>query len=89
MEFERVYKVVDPLFVKLRLLDREGNWDGGFKFFHELGKERAENRVENSVAGETGLKFVDVFFAGMEFHLAGGRTVGCEVWVNDSGHRIV
>jgi hypothetical protein len=89
MEFECVDEVVDSLFVELSLFDRESDRDGSFKFFHELGEECAEDRVKDSVAGEARLEFVDVFFAGMELHLAGGRTVRCEVRVNDSGHRIV
>ena len=80
---------MDALFVKLCLLDRECNGDGLFERFHEFEKESAENSVKDSVSGETGLEFVDVFFAGMELHLAGGWTVGCEVWVNDFGHRMV
>ena len=80
---------MDALFVKFCLLDRECNGDGFFERFHEFEKQSTEDCVENSVAGEARLKFVDIFFTGMEFHLAGGRTVGCEVGVNDSGHRIV
>ncbi len=80
---------MDTLFVELRLFNGEGDGDGLFERFHEFEKECAEDCVENSVAGEARLKFVDVFFTGMEFHLAGGRAVGCEVGVNDSGHRIV
>jgi hypothetical protein len=80
---------MDALFVKFRLLDGESDRDGGFKFLHEFGKQSSEDSVENPVAREAGLEFVDVFFAGVEFHLAGGRTVWGEVGVNDFGHRIV
>ena len=89
MEFKRGDEVVNSLFIEFCLLDRERNRDGVFESFHEFKEECAEDCVKDSVAGEARFEFVDIFFAGMEFHLAGGWTVGCEVGVNDFGHRIV
>lgn len=80
---------MDTLFVELRLFNGESDGDSFFERFHELEEECTKNSVENPMTREARLEFVDIFFAGMEFHFAGGRAVGCEVWVNDSGHRIV
>lgn len=67
---------MDTLFVELRLFNGESDGDGFFERFHEFEEKCTKDRVENSVARETRLEFVDVFFAGMELHFAGGWTVG-------------